>query len=235
MTKARERYFEISPGWAGGTGVGLRSDGWLPLTTGLSIEATEARYGKKAAMSSQFMFKKRPNTIPDLVFSTGDVPIVTAPFKSVVETTAPGEAEFQSFTMRWPDEEPVAGDWYLMNVLNLIDCFDFERMGHPRPAYVTQRPTGESMTEDEIWWQARLGQAYSSRPFYIDPKAVGAVQIWRPFFKSKSLCCTGQLLKALKKAGVKRLHAERLGTRDDPLREYDWAALGVPAPGGKTA
>jgi hypothetical protein len=233
MAKTRRRYFEISPSWAGAQAVGLQSEGWssAPLTTTMCFKAIETWFGRTVPASGQFMYKKRPNAIPDLVNATGDAPIVTATFKSVVETMAPGEAEFRSFAMRWPDDEPVTGEWYLMNVLNLVDCFDFERMGRPRPQPITRGPTGESMTEDEIWLQARLGQAYPFHPFYIDPQAVGPLQIWRPFFNSNSLYCTGELVKAPKNAGVKRLHVERLGTRDDPLKVIDWAALGVPAPG----
>lgn len=235
MAKARKRYFEISPSWAGAAEVGLLTDDWplAPLTTALGFQALEACYGKVIPHSGQFMYKKRPNAIPDFVHASGEAPIVTAAFKAVVEAMAPGQAEFRPFAMRWPDEEPVAREWYLMNVINLVDCFDFERMGRPRPAYPTRRPTGEIMTEDEIWMQVRLNQAYSFRPVYIDPQPVGALHIWRPFFHSHSLFCTSELLKALKNAGVKRLHAERLGTRDDPIPVIDWAALGVPAPGTK--
>jgi len=235
MVKARKRFFEISPSWAGAAEVGLKTEGWslAPLTTGLSIEAVETRYGKAVPTSGQFMFKKRPNAIPDFVHATGEVPIVTAAFKSVVEAVAPGEAEFRPFKMRWPDQEPVSGEWYLMNVLNLVDCFDFEKMGRPRPVYPTRRPTGEIMTDDEIWMQVRLNQCYQSHPRYIDPSPVGSLHVWRPFFQSNLLFCTSELLKALKGAGVRRLHAERLGTRDDPLPVYDWAALGVPLPGTK--
>lgn len=118
-----------------------------------------------------------------------------------------------------------------MNVLNLVDCFDFERMGRPRPEPVTRRLFGEPMTEQEIWLQARLDQAFSFRPFYIDPQSLGKLQIWRPFFHSHSTFCTGELVKALKAAGVRRLHVERLGTRDDPIPAIDWAALGVRPPG----
>jgi hypothetical protein len=235
MAKTRRRYFEMSPGWAGAQAVGLQTEGWssAPLTSTMCFKAIETWFGETVSSSGQFKYNKRPNAIPDLVDATGEAPIVTANFKSVVEAMAPGEAEFRPFAMRWPDDEPVKGEWYLMNVLNLVDCFDFERMGHPRPQLITRSATGESMSEVDIWMLARLGQAYTIPPFYIDPQAVGSLQIWRPFFKSKSLYCTGELVKALKNAGVKRLHVERLGTRDDPLKVIDWAALGVPAPGTK--
>jgi hypothetical protein len=234
MAKARRRYFEISPGWAGAQAVGLRMEGWsgAPLTTAMCFKAIETWFGETVPSSGQFQYKKRPNAIPDLVHATGDAPIVTAAFKSVVEAMTPGEAEFGPFAMRWPDDEPVAGEWHLMNVLNIVDCFDFERTGRPRPKLATRSPaTGESYTEEEMWLLARDGQNYQISPYYIDPQAVGPLQIWRPLFNSKSLFCTGELVKALKQAGVKRLHVERLGTRDDPLFEYDWAALGGPAPG----
>jgi len=235
MAKARKRFFEISPSWAGAADVGLLTDDWplAPLTTALSFQALEARYGKDIPRSGQFMYKKRPNAIPDFVHASGEAPIVTATFKSVVETMAPGEAEFRPFAMRWPDQESVAGEWYLMNVLNLVDCFDFQQMDRPRPEILTRSISGEEWTEDEIWMHAREAQAYSFRPFYIDPETIGSLHIWRPFFHSHSLFCTGELLKALKNTGVKRLHTERLGTRDDPIPVIDWAALGVPAPGTK--
>lgn len=232
MKKSRKRFFEISPGWPGASPVSLLTDDWPlgPLANGISFADLEARYGKPIPSSGQFMFK-RPKSLPDYVWATGAVPIVTSVFKSVVETLAPGEAEFQPFTMRWPDGEIIAGQWFLMNVPNLVDCFDYERMGHPRPATSTHRPTGEAMSEDEIWLQMRLNQAYSFHPIYIRPDAAGLLHIWRPFFQSHLVFCTDDLVKALKSAGVKRLHAERIGTRDDPLKEHDWAALGVRLPG----
>ena len=234
MAKARKRFFEISPSWAGAAEGGLGTDDFFlaPLTAALSFQEIERRYHKEIPSSGEFTFK-RPKAIPDLIWATGNAPIVTATFKSVVEATAPGEAEFRPFKMRWPDQEPVSGEWYLMNVLNLVDCFDFEKMGRPRPVYPTRRPTGEIMTDDEIWMQVRLNQCYQSHPRYIDPSPVGSLHVWRPFFQSNLLFCTSELLKALKGAGVRRLHAERLGTRDDPLPVYDWAALGVPLPGTK--
>jgi hypothetical protein len=233
MAKARRRYFEISPGWAGSQVVGLKTEGssLMPLTTTVCFEALEACFGEPVPSSGQFWFHKRPNAIPDLVHATGDAAVVTAAFRSVVEAMAPGEAEFRPFAMRWPDDEPVVGEWFLMNVLNQVECFDYERMKYPRPTTPTRGATGEIWSEEDRWWYARSFQAYTHRPVYIDPQAPGPLQIWRPFFRSHSLFCTGELVNALKKAGVKRLHAERLGTRDDPLKEYDWAALGVTPPG----
>lgn len=228
-----KRFFEISPSRVRDADVGLSTDDWFlaPLTTTMCFAALEALYGKTVPSSGQFMFKKRPKAIPDYVWATGKVPIVTAIFKAVVEAMAPGEAEFRPFAMRWPDDEPVAGEWYLMNILNLVDCFDFERMGWPRPEFTTRRPiTGDVLTPFEVWFQARLDQNYQSRPVYIDPQPAGLLHIWRPLFHSDSVFCTSELLGALKAAGVKRLNAERLGTREHPIPVTDWAALGVRAP-----
>src|ERR1700693_426445 len=177
----------------------------------MCFAALEAWFGEAVPSSGQFWFHKRPNAIPDLVNATGEAAIVTATFKSVVEAMAPGEAEFRPFAMRWPDDEPVAGEWYLMNVLNLVDCFDYERMGQPRPKPITRGATGESWSAEDIWFHQRCFQVFHPRPFYVDPQAAAPLQIWRPFFKSNSLFCTGELAKALQKAGVKRLHVERLG------------------------
>lgn len=230
MAKARRRFFEVSPSWAGAATVGLATDDGLTgaVTTTICFAGLEALYGKPIPASGQFWFHKRPNAIPDMVHATGDVPIVTAAFKSVVEQLAPDEAEFRPFAMRWPDEQPVAGEWYLMNVLNVVDCFDFDRMGRKRPPVPMQRPTGEILTPLEVWIQMRLDQHWQSPPVYIDPEAVGTLQIWRPLYQAHSLYCTGELVKALKAAGVRRLHAERLGTRDDPIAVIDWDALGTP-------
>jgi hypothetical protein len=233
MAKTRRRYFEISPGWAGAQVVGLQTEGFAlaPLTTTICFKAIEAWFGEPVPSSGQFHYHKRPNAIPDLVHATGEAAIVTAAFKAVVEALAPGEAEFRPFAMRWPDDEPVAGEWHLMNVLNLVECLDYERMGHPRPKVATRDPvSGERYADDDIWLLERGSQTYSYRPVYIDPQAAGSLQIWRPLFRSNSLYCTGELVNALKKAGVKRLRGERLGTRDDPLKTYDWAALGVRPP-----
>ena len=130
--------------------------------------------------------------------------------------------------MRWPDDEPVAGEWYLMNVLNIVDCFDFERMNRKRPEPLKQSITGEKLTPLEAWLHERSAQHWQSAPVYIDLNAVGTLQIWRPLHHSHSLYCTSALLKALKAAGVRRVHAERLGTRDDPIPVIDWDALGAP-------
>lgn len=229
--KVRKRFFEISPSWAGAFTVGLGTEGegaLLPLTSAICFAGLETLYGHPTPSSAQFGFHKRPNAIPDMVHATGDVPIVTAAFKTVVERLAPGEAEFRPFAMRWPDDEPVAGEWYLMNVLNIVDCFDFERMGKKRPPVPTQWVSGGAMTPLETWLQTRIDQHPQSRPVYIDPRSVGALQIWRPLFRSHSLYCTSEILKALKAAGVRRLHAERLGTRDDPTPMIDWDAMGTP-------
>jgi hypothetical protein len=116
-----KRFFEISPSRVRDADFGLSTDDWFlaPLTTTMRFAALEALYGKTVPSSGQFMLKKRPKAIPDYVWATDDVPIVTATFKEVVEAMAPGEAEFRPFVMRWPDDEPVAGEWYLMNILNL--------------------------------------------------------------------------------------------------------------------
>lgn len=228
--KARTRFFEISPSWAGAATVGLLTDDELyaPLTTAICFAGLEALYGNPMPSSGQFGFHKRPNAIPDMVHASGDVPIVTAAFKSVVERLAPAEAEFRPFAMRWPDDEPVAGEWYLMNVLNIVDCFDFERMGKKRPATLTQSVSGEAMTPLEKWLHTRSSQHYQTPPVYLHPEAVGRLQIWRPLYQSHSVYCTSELLKALKAVGVRRLHAERLGTRDDPTPRIDWDAMGTP-------
>lgn len=228
--KARKRFFEISPSWAGAATVGLATDGELtgPLTTGICFAGLEALYSESIPRSGQFGFHKRPNAIPDMVHATANVPIVTAAFKSVVERLAPDEAEFRPFAMRWPDDEPVAGEWYLMNVLNIVDCFDFERMGKKRPEPLKQSITGDELTPLEAWLHERSAQHWQSPPVYIDPHAVGTLQIWRPLYQSYSLYCTSEILKALKAAGVRRLHVERLGTRDDPTPMVDWDAMGTP-------
>lgn len=230
MAKGRKRFFEVSPSWAGAATVGLLTDDnlYAPLTTAICFAGLQALYGKPMPSSGQFGFHKRPNAIPDMVHASGDVPIVTGTFKSIVERLAPGEAEFRPFAMRWPDDEPVAGEWYLMNVLNIVDCFDFERMGRTRPPVPMQRPTGEVLTPLEVWIQMRLNQHWQSPPVYIDLHTVATLQIWRPLYQSHSLYCTSELLKALKAAGVRRLHAERLGTREDPIAVIDWDALGAP-------
>lgn len=228
-TKAHKRFFEISPSWAGAFTVGLGTEGpLLPLTSAVCFAGLQTLYSLPIPSTAQFGFHKRPNAIPDMVHATGDVPIVTAAFKSVVERLAPGEAEFRPFAMRWPDDEPVAGEWYLMNVLNIADCFDFERMGKRRPPTPTQWALGGAMTPLETWLQTRIDQHWQSPPIYIDPQSVGTLQIWRPLYQSHSLYCTNELLKALKAAGVRRLHAERLGTREDPTPMIDWDALGTP-------
>lgn len=231
MAKARKRFYEISPSWAGAASVGLLTDDnlYAPLTTAICFAGLQALYGEPMPSSGQFRFHKRPGAIPDLVHATGDVPIVTSTFKSAVELLAPGEAEFRPFAMRWPDDEPVAGEWYLMNVLNIAECFDFERMGRRRPPVPRQRPSGEVLTPLEVWIQMRLDQHWQSPPVYIDPQSVGTLQIWRPLYQSHSMYCTSELLKALKAAGVRRLRAERLGTRDDPIPVIDWDALGAPS------
>jgi hypothetical protein len=217
--KTRKRFFEISQSWAGAATVGLGTEGegaLLPLTSAICFAGLATLYGLPIPSSGQFGFHKRPNAIPDMVHASGDVPVVTAAFKSVVECLAPGEAEFRPFAMRWPDDEPVSGEWYLMNVLNIVDCFDFERMGKKRPPVPTQTVLGGAMTPLETWLHTRNDQHWQSPPVHVDPKAVGTLQIWRPLYQSHSLYCTNELLKALRAAGVRRLHAERLGTRDDP-------------------
>lgn len=223
MAKARSRYFEISPSWAGGTAIGLGFDShnFVPLTQAVPFAEIERRLGRSVPSSGQFKYSKWPKAIPDFVHATGDVAIVTLAFKSIIEALAPGEAEFRPFALRWPDDEPVAGDWYVMNVLNLIDCFDYERMGHPRPATITLPPYGELWPIEREGWQYWIGQHYSFSLIYIQPAAVGSLHIWRPFFQSQRLFCTGETLKALKAAGVKRLHADRLGTRDDPVPVFN--------------
>ena len=53
------------------------------------------------------------------------------------------------------------------------------------------------------------------RPNYIDPGKVVDFHIWRPRWCAKRIFITGELLKALRDAGVKGLHVDRLFMRDD--------------------
>ena len=116
MARTRRRYFEISPGWAGAQVVGLQTEGWplAPLTTTICFRALEAWFGQTVPSSGQFHYHKRPNAIPGLVHASGSAAIVTAAFKSVVESMAPGEAEFRPFAMRWPDDEPPPSSEYAL-------------------------------------------------------------------------------------------------------------------------
>lgn len=220
MSKVHHRFFEVSPSWAGAASVGLKLPGNLfpLLTSAICFAGIKALYNQPIPTTGEFWFKKRPKAIPDFVWATGNVAIVTPQFKSVVESLAPTEAEFLRFSMTWPDGENVAGEWYLMNVLNLVDCFDFDRMGRQRPPNVIRSATGEKLEPLDAWLQMRFDQHRQSPPIYVDPIPIGGFKIFRPLFRSNSLFCAGDLVQALKDAGVRRLRVERLGTRDDPIR-----------------
>jgi hypothetical protein len=218
MAKAKKRFYEIAPGWPGGryAGAPMKFDGWSGgLTTSNSFEYMETRFAKRIADGGQVRTKPRP--VPDLIADANDVPIVTSTIKSLLETIAPDEVEFRSFALRWQDDTPFMGDGrYLCNILNRVDCFDFSYIGNEPPQIKAVSLGGEPLTPEESWLREGLHNQIIPRPNYIDRAKVSGFHIWRPRWCARRIFITSDLLKALRDAGVKGLHVERLFTRDDP-------------------
>jgi hypothetical protein len=215
MTTAKNRFYELGPGWPGGSRVPIASDGWSgSLTTSKSFEYMEARYAKKIASSGRL--KSKPRIIPDLMDNGSGAPIPTSSIKSVLEAIAPGETEFRPFALHWQDGTPVLGeDRYLCNILNRVDCFDFAHLGITPPQPIIMSPSGEPLTPEDSWLREAYVNKLVPRPNYIDPGKVVGFHIWRPRWCAKRIFITGELLKALRDAGVKGLHVDRLFTRED--------------------
>ena len=215
MPRAKKRFYEIAPGWPGGADAVVDVDGWCDgLTTSMTFEALEAYDGKKLAAGGTL--RTKPRTIPDLIHVVGYTPIVTSTFKSVLETHAPGEAEFRIFALRWKDGTPVPGTRYYCNILNRIDCLDLAIVGKKRPEAPTVSPSGKPLTPEESWHREGSTDFIVFGADYIDPDMVGNFHIWRPRWQALNIFVTSKLLKALKDAGVKGLRTRRLSTRDDP-------------------
>jgi hypothetical protein len=215
MPNVKKRFYEIAPGWSGGS-VAIRLDDWFgTLSTSESFKYLETLHAKKIAESARVMAKQR--AIPDLVNAGTGTPIVTFTMKSVLEAVGPGETEFRPFALRWQDGTPVQGeDRFLCNVLNRADCFDFAYLGREPPHVITVTPSGKTLTPEESWLTEAAVDMVIPRPNYIDPSKVSGLHIWRPRWCATRIFVTADLLKALRDAGVKGLHVDRLFTRDDP-------------------
>jgi hypothetical protein len=216
MRAKAKRFYDLTSAWRHGGPFPFMESWEIMLTTSESFEFLEKWSNRKLPTIAT---KPRKN-IPDLVGE--NAPIVTTRFKSVVEAMAPGAAEFRPFSLRWEDHSPVPGEWHLCNLLQRIDCLDFESMGLERPRrekveaemkYTRTSP----MTEEEYWHREGMGGWVPRLQIYVNPEAVGDAQIWRPRWDPEHIHVTDAMLKAFKKAGVRGLHKERLGTRDEPF------------------
>jgi hypothetical protein len=221
MAKAPRRVYEITPAWPFGTRVTVDVTGWnVALTASVGFEAVERWYDKPLPTEARLLSKPRKQ-IPELILTGARTPVVSAGMKSVLEQVASGESEFRPFTLRWEDGTAVPGEWHLCNLLKRIDCFDYVAMGMqpPDPKEVEKtlhQKRTDPMSAEEYW----LREGYINRmmgPKYVDLAAIGDAQIWRPRWHPASIFVTDDLLAALKRAKIRGLQAERLGTREEPL------------------
>lgn len=216
MAKAKRRFYMLGPGWKGADFIGVEMDGWSGNpTTSMPFDYLEAYYQDKICTGGRL--KSSPRTFPDLIECVGYAPIMTGTFKSVIESIAPGQAEFRPFALRWADDSPVPNDYYLCNVLNRVDCFVFPSWGQERPKPATTDAGGRPLTPERSWLIEGYGHQVIPRPKLIDPAPVGDLHIWRPRWRATEILITGDLLRALRKAGIKGLHLEEIYPRPDSV------------------
>ncbi|MCP3370872.1 imm11 family protein [Bradyrhizobium cajani] len=221
MAKAPRRVYEITPAWPFGTPVVVEVAGWnVALTASVGFEDVERWYDKPLPTEARLHSKPRKQ-IPELILTGARTPVVSAGMKSVLEQVAPGESEFRPFTLQWEDGTAVPGEWHLCNLLKRIDCFDYAAMGMqpPDPKEVEKtlhQKRSDPMSAEEYW----LREGYINQmlgPKYVDLATIDDAQIWRPRWHPASIFVTDNLLAALKRAKIRGLQAERLGTREEPL------------------
>jgi hypothetical protein len=221
MVKAPRRVYEITPAWPFGTRVVMDVAGWnVVLTTSVGFEAVERWYDKPLPSEARLLSKPRKR-IPELILTGAETPVVSAGMKSVLEHDAAGQCEFRPFILQWEDGTAVPGEWHLCNLLKRIDCFDYGtmEMQPPDPVAVEKslhQKRTDPMSAEEYW----LREGYINRmmgPKHVDLAAIRDAHIWRPRWNPASIFVTDDLLAALKRAKIRGLRAERLGTREEPL------------------
>jgi hypothetical protein len=74
----------------------------------------------------------------------------------------------------------------------------------------------DPMSAEESWLREGYVNLMMGQK-YVELAAVDDTHIWRPRWHPASIFVTDDLLAALKDAKVQGLHAERLGTRAEPL------------------
>jgi hypothetical protein len=223
MTTTR-RFYELTPSWPSGARPTVKMDGWnFALTASVPFDFLETWFENRVPTGARLNTRPRKQ-VPELILTGADSPIVSAGFKSVLEKVAPGEAEFRPFALRFADDSPVPGEWHLANLMRRVDAFDFARMGSepPDPEDVKKqlKDTRTNPITDEEYW---LREGYYNEMMgakYVDPAKIINVHIFRPRWHPNSIFVTSEMLKAFKDAGVKGLHAERLGTSDEPLPTF---------------
>jgi hypothetical protein len=216
VAKAKRRFYVLGPGWKGADFIGVEMDGWSGNpTTSMPFDYLEAFYQDKICTGGRL--ESMPRSFPDLIYGVGYAPIVTGAFKSVIESIAPGQAEFRLFALRWADDSLVRADYYLCNILNRVDCFVFPSWGQERPESETADARGQPLTPEEAWLREGYGHQAAPRPKLIDPAAIGNLHICRPRWRATEILITGDLLRALRKAGVKGLHIEEIYAVPDSL------------------
>lgn len=221
MAKAPRRAYEITPAWPFGTRVVVDVAGWnVALTTSVGFEQVERWYDKQLPTEARLLSKPRKQ-VPELILTGARTPVVSAGVKSVLESDAAGECEFRSFTLQWEDGTAVPGEWHLCNLLKRIDCFDYGTMGVQPPDPVTvekslEQKRTDPMSADEYWLrEGYVNQIRGQK--YVELAAIEGAHIWRPRWSPASIFVTDDLLAAFKRAKIRGLQAERLGTREEPL------------------
>ena len=221
MAKAPPRVYEIKPAWPFGTRVVMDVAGGDPaLTTSVDFAAVERWDGKPLPTEARLLCKPRKQ-IPELILTGDRTPLVSAGIKAVLEQEAPGESEFRPFTLQWEDGTAVPGEWHLCNLLKRIDCFDYATMGMEPPDPVAVEKSlhhkrTDPMSAEEYW----LREGYINEmmgAMYVNLASIDGAHIWRPRWHPASIFVTDKLLAAFKRAKIRGLQAERLGTREEPL------------------
>jgi hypothetical protein len=74
----------------------------------------------------------------------------------------------------------------------------------------------DPMSADEYWLrEGYINQIRGQK--YVELAAIEGAHIWRPRWSPASIFVTDDLLAALKRAKIRGLQAERVGTREEPL------------------
>jgi hypothetical protein len=192
----------------------------VALTASVGFDTVERWYDKALPSEARLLSGPRKQ-VPELILTGAHTPVVSATMKSVLEQAASGESEFRPFALKWEDGSPVPGEWHLCNLLKRIDCFDYAAMNMQPPDPVpvekslAQKRT-DPMSAEEYW----LREGYINRMMgakYVDLATIDGAHIWRPRWHPASIFVTDDLLATLKRAKVRALHAERIGTREEPL------------------
>ena len=221
MVKAPRRVYEITPAWPFGTRVVMDVAGWnVALTTSVAFQAVERWYDKPLPTEARLLSKPRKQ-VPELILTGAKTPVVSAKMKSVLESDAAGECEFRPFILQWEDGTAVPGEWHLCNLLKRIDCFDYGTMGVQPPDPVTvekslEQKRTDPMSADEYWLREGYINQIRGQQF-VDLATIEGAHIWRPRWQPASIFVTDDVLAALKRAKIRGLRAERLGTREEPL------------------